>query len=88
MINSLNYASNIPELYESILTSWIGLIQQEVSLFSFSKQYSIMRAANDQLMAELIPKMEKNIFRIKELVQVVRIRKYFWTFMTEFDQIE
>lgn len=36
----------------------------------------------------MIPKMEKNIFRIKELVQVVRIRKYFSDFAKELQSIE
>jgi hypothetical protein len=27
MINNLNYATNIPELYESIITNWLSLTQ-------------------------------------------------------------
>lgn len=51
MINSLNYASNIPELYESILTNWIQLLHQEVVLFTHSQQFSILREANNQLIS-------------------------------------
>jgi hypothetical protein len=80
MINSLNYASNIPELYESILTTWVQLLGKEVLMLTHSQQFGILQATNQQLLSELIPKMEKNIFRIKDLVQVVRIRRYFGDF--------
>lgn len=77
MINNLSYASNIPELYQSILHSWADLLKKQVFLFANCKQYGIIQSANQQLLQELIPRMEKNIFRIKDLVQVVRIRKSF-----------
>ena len=53
-----------------------------------SKQYHIMRVTNTQLLGELIPKMEKNMFRIKELVQIVKIRKYFSDFWEELQKIQ
>lgn len=31
-------------------------------------------------MGELLPKMEKNVFKVKELVPLVKIRKYYFTF--------
>lgn len=56
------------------------MLQTEVRLFTHSQQFGVIKQANNLLISELIPKMEKNIFRIKELVQVVRIRKYFSSF--------
>lgn len=32
-------------------------------------------------MGELLPKLEKNVFKIKELVPLVKIRKYYYTFL-------
>lgn len=63
------------------------MLHSEVRLFTHSQRFGALKQANDQLISELIPKMEKNIFRIKELVQVVRIRKYFSSFLTELEGI-
>lgn len=51
MINNLNYATNIPELYESILTTWLRLIQQERTLFAHSQQLSLLKTISRQLIA-------------------------------------
>jgi hypothetical protein len=49
MINNLNYASNIPELYESVLGSWTRLLQQERALFAASQQPQLLASINREL---------------------------------------
>lgn len=41
----------------------------------------LVKSINYQLMGELLPKMGKNVFKVKELVPLVKIRKYYYTFL-------
>ena len=51
MINNLNYASNIPELYESVLSTWARLLRQERALFSSCDQPALLQRVNRELVA-------------------------------------
>ena len=48
-INNLNYATNIPELYQSILQSWVDLMKQELKLFEKCKRYDMVQAINESV---------------------------------------
>jgi hypothetical protein len=65
MINNLNYATNTSDLYASIFENWASLLEKEISLFNRCKRSEIVRSINSQLMADLLPKMEKSIFKVK-----------------------
>lgn len=80
MINSLNYAANTPELFESIFASWTGLLSKELVLFARCNRVDLARSINAQLMADLLPRMEKTIFKVRDLVPIVRIRKAYSEF--------
>lgn len=65
MINNLNYATNTSELFESIFDNWASLLEKEITLFNRCKRSEMVKGINSQLMADLLPKMEKSIFKVK-----------------------
>jgi hypothetical protein len=75
MINSLNYASNTQDLFESIFATWSELLSRELTLFTRCNRLDLPKSINTQLLSELLPKIEKTIFKVKDLVALVRIRK-------------
>lgn len=88
MINNLNYAVNIPELFESIFSNWSELLSKELTLFSKCGRYDLVRTINSQLMTDLLPKIEKSIFKVKELVSIVRIRKSYSDFFKTISSVK
>lgn len=87
MINSLNYASNIQDLFESIFATWTDLVSRELALFAHCNRPDLSKSINNQLLAELLPKIEKTIFKVKDLVALVRIRKAYSGFKTMLSSI-
>jgi hypothetical protein len=87
MINNLNYATNVPELYESIFANWAALLSKEIALFRSCGRFDLVRTITVQLMADLLPKIEKSIFKVKELVAIVRIRKSYSDFLLALNRV-
>ena len=65
MINNLNYATNVIELYDCILTKWVKTIEEELLLFEISDRQDIVKISTKMMLNETMPKLEKNIYKIK-----------------------
>lgn len=65
LINNLNYANNVIELYDSILVTWVRIIDEDLCLFSKSQEVGIVKTATKIILSEAMPKLEKNIYKMK-----------------------
>ncbi len=57
IINNLNYANNVIDLYDSILVAWVRIIDEDLKLFSKSNETSIVKTATKIILNEAMPKL-------------------------------
>ncbi len=57
LINNLNYANNVIDLYDSILDTWVRIIDEDLNLFCKSKEVHIVKTATKLLLSEAMPKL-------------------------------
>lgn len=78
LINNINYVQNLSELFEKIIQQWLKLLQNEINIFQKeSTPKEIRNITKDvmlKLLGEIIPKMERGIYKVKNLVEVSKIR--------------
>lgn len=53
----MNYANNVIDLYDGILVAWVRIIDEDLKLFSKSKETSIVKSATKILLNEAMPKL-------------------------------
>lgn len=51
IINNLNYATNVIDLYDSILGTWVRIIDEDLKLFSISKETEIVKMATKMILS-------------------------------------
>lgn len=57
LINNLNYANNVIDLYDSILEAWVRIIDEDLKLFSKAGEVTIVKAATKIMLNEAMPKL-------------------------------
>jgi len=57
LINNLNYANNVIDLYDSILETWVRIIDEDLKLFSKPGEVTIVKAATKTMLNEAMPKL-------------------------------
>ncbi len=87
LINNLNYANNVIDLYDSILDTWVRIIDEDLNLFGKSKEVHIVKTATKLLLTEAMPKLEKNTYKMKEMGQLCYIRFKFHQFLNKLTSI-
>ena len=88
IINNLNYANNVIDLYDSILVAWVRIIDEDLKLFSKSNETSIVKTATKIILNEAMPKLEKNTYKMKEMSPICFIRFKLHQFLNKLNSIE
>lgn len=57
LINNLNYANNVIDLYDSILETWVRIIDEDLKLFSKAGEVGIVKTATKIMLNEAMPKL-------------------------------